>query len=740
MPEPSLFRHYQIVQDSGGNNVELARNSSQVAVLAFDTHRLEFVHCHVLLQDQADKSAFEDRCRQLQNTGHPLLARVLEFGEDDGNTFYITSHVDGETLAAYLDRQQELPGWLALLVAIRTLETAAALLSCSGEIPEKALDSLRIVQTGSQQVQIMAADYPAIGAGEGKKTVKPALEHPVRQLRQFFQGQAEEQPHLPDQMLPGPEFQSLLEACLAAATASSLKALADLRGALQKQLPDLHGGEIPTAHKPRALLAPLLATYQEVARGVVNAIRIQSQRLDMANPYSMKGVLTKSGRTVLVEQVPAERLAGRVVKNADQKLLELAGKREFAGLVPVTLLQETTEVTCVAEDLIEGVSLADLLKERQSLNVHEAYLVLAALDSALEALEKSGADTRKLRLEDLILLTGFPREDSRSARLLLTKLNEWPAFSLMLRAHPTLSGMSGRGLDPACILPPVKGPKSPGWNGGWLAALGRFLTGIEQIPGLPKEPPGGPREKESVARLFDEEILLFASGKDSRRADFLSRYVRILQHHNLVNTESRAVPPENPVHAEPKPTLKASINPLRKVSEPAQPATRPEPAQTEPIALTSGLAADPAKPTIGFAELLFRDTSVVESGGVHDWAKTAADAPPTIQPGEVLLPPNDFVPLWLKASVFIGGSIVAGAILAHISGQALWLRSPASSKASAQETSALSRPPATRQTSNEPPAGPAAPAVKVPDLPPESSGSSGAGLLKPPASTLKDDL
>ena len=41
MPDPSQFRHYQIVQDADGNNVELVRNGEQVAVMAIDTQRLE---------------------------------------------------------------------------------------------------------------------------------------------------------------------------------------------------------------------------------------------------------------------------------------------------------------------------------------------------------------------------------------------------------------------------------------------------------------------------------------------------------------------------------------------------------------------------------------------------------------------------------------------------------------------------------------------------------------------------
>jgi hypothetical protein len=38
------------------------------------------------------------------------------------------------------------------------------------------------------------------------------------------------------------------------------------------------------------------------------------------------------------------------------------------------------------------------------------------------------------------------------------------------------------------------------------------------------------------------------------------------------------------------------------------------------------------------------------------------------------------------------------------------------------------------------PGGPAAPQVIIPTLPPEDLTSPGAGLLKPPTSTLKDEL
>lgn len=87
-----------------------------------------------------------------------------------------------------------------------------------------------------------------------------------------------------------------------------------------------------------------------------------------------------------------------------------------------------------------------------------------------------------------------------------------------------------------------------------------------------------------------------------------------------------------------------------------------------------GLIPTSEQPIAGFAELLFRGTSEATSDSEPDWARTALDAPPTIHPSETLLP-DELVPRWLRMAVFFGGSMVAGAVLAHLSGHALWQRS-----------------------------------------------------------------
>jgi len=672
MSEPSQFRHYQIIQDADGNNVELVRNADQVAVLAFDMKRLEYVQCHVLLEPLANRASFEEACTTLQKRGHPALARVIEFGEDEGNPFYITGNVDGEPLRSYLARQQELPGWLAVMIASRALEAAVAVCERGEFLTESPLESFRILQSAPQAVQVIVSDFRVLENGAVKKrALKTGFEKQAKFLRAFLVEQ-NGGPTLADQQLLAADFAELLGSCLGSAGVGAIAALRELRSTLQRLAPDHLSGEIPTAQKPRALLAPLLANYQEVARGLVNLVRIQSQRLDMANPYSMRGTLTKTGRTVLIEQVPPARIACAAVKEADDAALKATRQRENGGLLSLALVNEAEDITCLAEEIVEGISLADVMRERRFLEVQEAYLVLAALDSALTQLDKSSLHAGKLRLEDIFLLTGFAREDPRSTKLLVSKLNEWPAFNVIVRAHPTLASMCGRGTDPAVLLPPPREKVSTLWHGGWLAALCRFLLGLDSPAGVVADPQGGARERETVARLLDEEIAKVAESKPSQRADFLGRYARIIQHYDLVKPES---PPVKKSGTESATVQGLTPTPKTKpvTSAPVKREFSPALAGKTGAALTAGgTAREEETTTIGFAELLFKN-----SGGgptppdAPDWARTDSMAPPTLPEHFI---GDDGVPLWLKAAVFIGGSMVLGAIFAHFSGDALWLK------------------------------------------------------------------
>lgn len=684
MSEPHQFRHYIIVQDAAGTNVELERSAEKVTVLAFDTVRLDFVACHVMLHPLAKKTVFEDTCRLMRGLGHPLMARMVDFGEDEGNPFYITGAADGEPLRAYLNRQQELPGWLAVMLASRALDAVAAVCSRGDYLPLQPLNSLRVVQVGTQSLVVIASDYRLTAStatsGTRGRAVRTNFEKQGKFLRSFLLQQSGGSPTLPDHPLSAADFMELLAGCLDAAGPGVVPQIIDLRNSLQKLAPEHLSGEIPAQQKPRALIAPLLASYQDVARAVVNRVRIQSQRLDMTNPYSMRGTLTKAGRPVLVEQIPPVRIVGRRFQETAVHIQKLTRKNDHAHLATVTMVHEADNVMCLAEEIVEGISLAELLRERVALEVQEAYLVLAGLDSALADLDSAHLPTQKLRLEDLFLLIGGSREDVRSAKLLKSKLNDWPSFSIVLRAHTCLASMAGRGTDPGLLLPPgatTSAEVPTRWHGGWMAAVGRFLLGIESPVGASLFAGNvmKGRERETVEKLLDEELNRTTDGRPSSRAEFLSRFARIVHHYDTVKpiAAAKAIP-----ISEIKPSGKTSLgaSPLPIVEERSSPVevTLPGSAIASALggmALTQGVSTPKSdKPNVGFAEILFTTGSdELTPPDEPDWARRQPVSGASVPPFEA---PRDQTPLWLKAAVFLLGSMVVGGAFAHLSGDALW--------------------------------------------------------------------
>jgi hypothetical protein len=658
MPEPSQFRHYQIVQDAAGNNVELARTADQVAVLAYDNERLEFVACHVLLRPLQHRGQFDDSCVRLRHHGHPLLARLVEYGEDEDNPFYITSNVDGETLRTYFNRQSELPLLLATRLTVRALEAAVVLMERGDLMPEDPVECLRLVQTGATDLKVIVADFRLIDSPTSSRnknrTVKGSLDRQLKLLRSFLTEMSNSAgPTITDSQVATADFAELLSGVLMSCTPEHGSALAELKDSLLQYLPAHLDTEIPTSLKPRALIAPLLASYQEVARALVNQVRIQSQRLDMANPYSMRGTLTRTGRPVMVEQIPPFRLSGSKGLDSVKQVARLTAKRETAALLPISHFTEDEPLACLAEELPEGLNLAELLQARGRLDVQEIYLLLAALDAALSQASAARLEIKKLRLEDIYLLLGFSREDARLTRLLATPLTEWPAFTLLLRAHPTLASMAGRGTDPSALLPArLPGSRSPAWGGGWLAAVGSFLCGLYGNETPTAQPSSTSRqERDAVQRMLMDELVKGRESVHCTRPDFLARLARVIHHYDLVHPTASATPPA--------------------VGQPYTPYLQ----QHSAVALTDALPLEEEeeKLTAGFAELLFNGdaTSAPPSGGI--WGQGASHDHDSGRVRDWGLDAGEDTSLkWVKRAVFIGGSMVLGGILATLSGQALW--------------------------------------------------------------------
>ncbi len=677
MSSPSQFKHYLICQDVAGKNIEVVRSAEQVVVLAFDSQRLLFVHCHVLMEPLADRRAFEKLAGLLRKQGHPLLARLLDFGEDEGSPYYITANIDGEPLRDLIARHEELPLWLAMQLTVLAVEAARALIEAGDFLSDRPLGDLRVLQSGPQQLLVCVADYRLIDRGtvktKSRRKLAAAFAVQAKALTNFFDEKLRTRGG-PETMLSASEFSEHLSALVASIGPGLNAALKDLLSALASTQPPVPAGDLEAIYKPKPLVVPLLASFQEVARCVAQNVRMQSQRLDPSQPYALRGTVMKTGQDVFVEQIPPFRLVGGTPSGMMQQVINAPKSGRLPNLLPVVFAEEKEGVECFAETVVQGLTLRQLLDAREMLNAEEVYLVLTGVDTALAQLEKAGRTIRRLRLEDIVLFTGFGQENPREGDLIERKLNGWPGFSIVLRGHPCLHSMVGRGTDPAVLLPLEQvglGGVETLWNGGWIAALATCLLRSD-----------GPTENgatdEAVVRLLKDELALARGGTPSSRGDFLARFVRVVRDVEKEEISGGGIWTEVGVE---------SIGPTPKAEAP--------PAAAEDFPALAQLAEEP-EPAIGFAEALMRPLAE------HHMAETDASS---------WSEARDEWPFWAKAVALVILAAIVAALLSHFQNRAWWQ----------QRAAEQSPPPRTIAVPDALPVGPVPETPASPILPPPAA-------------------
>lgn len=683
MANSTQFRQFHIAQDADGHHIEVVRDAEQVAVLAFDAARQAFVVCHVLLKMPKQREEFDSRIEKLRGTGQQRLARVLDSGDDEGNVFYITEMVDGETLQEYLERFETVPLWLAVSLAKGAFE-AARLLARVGDLMSRApLEAMRVLQTGPMTLELRMGDF-ALNDGDGAKAAlarqaRMEFASRSRQLSGWCSQQWQQRGGGGAEVAVG-EFSRRLHEALIGCGPGGEGVMEETVEVFSRLLTDWSAnGELPPMLKPRMLLTPFLLPAQEMAARLGAQVKIQSQRLEFSGPYAVTGTLAKNGQTVIVEQFPPEDLTGPGMREALRQAHDIPKAGKFPNLVPVTLLEGEDGLECVAEPVVDGVSLREVLSARGVLNVQETHLVLAGVDAALAQLEKARAGTLRLRLEDVFLFTGSSSEAPVETELLQKKLTEWPGFSVVVKTRRSLEAMSGRGWDPSVLLPlniAVAEGVEPVWHGGWMAALGSCLLGAGGPLGASRET--GVADMDTILRLLDDELGRTARGEASTRAAFLARYARVMQQFDLIQfsksggfwpeVSGGVAPPTSPRTAEPvETTPQAAGTKLVVMKKSARPAASSVPAAR------GGEAEEDEMLPIGFAEALIRQGGRPAPGGHEDHPGLGGldeDHDGEVESSWVNM--REERPFWARLMLLALGSLVAGAVLAHLSGRALW--------------------------------------------------------------------
>ena len=112
-----------------------------------------------LAEDAMARARFLREARAAAQIQHPNVARVIHYGEQDGECFYAMELVHGETLEERVQRDGPLPLSLALEVVEQTARGLAAGEECGVIHRDLKPSNLMIESHGSDQLLVKIIDY-----------------------------------------------------------------------------------------------------------------------------------------------------------------------------------------------------------------------------------------------------------------------------------------------------------------------------------------------------------------------------------------------------------------------------------------------------------------------------------------------------------------------------------------------------------------------------------------------------
>jgi TolB-like protein/tRNA A-37 threonylcarbamoyl transferase component Bud32 len=160
---PLRYAHFEVQVNPDGYPVILGSGAMAVTYCARDTVLNSTVALKVisrkLAEDPIARARFLREARAAAQIHHPNVARVIHYGEQDGECFYAMELVHGETLEERVQRHGPLPLSLALEVVEQTARGLAAGEERGVIHRDLKPSNLMIESLGSDQLLVKIIDY-----------------------------------------------------------------------------------------------------------------------------------------------------------------------------------------------------------------------------------------------------------------------------------------------------------------------------------------------------------------------------------------------------------------------------------------------------------------------------------------------------------------------------------------------------------------------------------------------------
>ena len=161
--EPLKYAHFEVEVGADGFPVELGAGAMAITYRARDTVLNSVVALKIIdrkmAENPATRSRFLREARAAAQIRHPNVARVTNYGEQDGECFYAMELVEGETLEARVRRDGSMPLALALEVIEQAARALAAAEACGVVHRDLKPSNLMIESDASESLVVKVIDY-----------------------------------------------------------------------------------------------------------------------------------------------------------------------------------------------------------------------------------------------------------------------------------------------------------------------------------------------------------------------------------------------------------------------------------------------------------------------------------------------------------------------------------------------------------------------------------------------------
>jgi serine/threonine protein kinase len=129
MERTTFLEHYRICVKDDGAPQELSRTGTVISYKAVDDRFGESVALKLIpiaSIDPATQERVEAEASAAQKLNHVNIAKVVDFGREDGDLVYVSEYVEGEALNSWVDEHGPMPADAVLRVALQVVEALSA--------------------------------------------------------------------------------------------------------------------------------------------------------------------------------------------------------------------------------------------------------------------------------------------------------------------------------------------------------------------------------------------------------------------------------------------------------------------------------------------------------------------------------------------------------------------------------------------------------------------------------------